>query len=209
MSEAVSQLRTAAQDLVREGRAEGIEADGPLGLWLEAQAAGLKGLAAILEGQSDRFEQTVRKVEAAGQAEIAKLGKAIEAAGETVKQGELAIRQARNAQLSATVQQENAVQRMIKETLPMFADSLKGALVIREARWNRRKQRAGFALSGAAFLVVFCAGYGLSTWLDRDRLQAIDQCIAAPIPSGGHVYCRIDGVAGTAAPTSNQPGASR
>jgi len=101
--------------------------------------------------------------------------------------------QTRNVRLLAVVQQENAVQRMIKETLPMFAESLKGALVIREARWNRRKARLGFAFSGIAFLAVFCAGYGLAIWSNRDRLAVYDRCLASTVPSSdGHVYCQFD-----------------
>ena len=42
---------------------------------------------------------------------------------------------------------------MIDETLPMFADRLKGALVIREARWNRNRGRSA-TLLGAGRLVA-------------------------------------------------------
>jgi hypothetical protein len=201
---AVQQLKAAISRLLQEGRAEGIEPDGPLGFWLEAQAEALSGFAAVLEGQASRFEEVLgqveaanrselEKVEAANRSELKKLEVALELAGEAVKQGELSVRHARNAQLAAVVQQENAVQRMIEETLPMFAERLKGALVIREARWNRAKARRGFALAGSVFLAVFCAGYGLSWWSSGAQLDAYDRCINAPFAStDGHIYCRLD-----------------
>ena len=69
MNAAVAQLRAAVERLMREGRAEGIEPEGPLGRWLEAQVQALDGFAAILDGQADRFEEVVAKVEAATTAE--------------------------------------------------------------------------------------------------------------------------------------------
>lgn len=192
MNAAVEQLRVAVEGLMREGRAEGIEPDGPLGRWLEAQVQALGGFAAVLDGQADRFEEVVGKVQAANDAELAKLSVTLELARETVKQGDIAVKQARNAQLAATVQQEDAVQRMIHETLPMFADRLKGALVIRESRWNRDKARRRHALAGLVFVGVFSAGYALCAWSDQDRLAAFDRCVAAPLQANGHTYCALD-----------------
>lgn len=190
---AVEQLKAAVDRLVREGRAEGIEPGGPLGCWLDAQVEALGGFAAVLDGQADRFEDVLAKVEAASQAELTKLAVALDLAGEVVKQGDLAVKQARNAQIAAAVQGETAVQRMIQDTLPMFADSLKGALVIREARLNHSKARRSFVLAGVVFLGVFGAGYGLSAWSDAGRLAVYDRCMASAFASkDGHVYCAVD-----------------
>ena len=54
MSSAVEQINGAVDRLKRSARAEGIEVDGPLGQWLEAQADALLGLADVLQGQDDR-----------------------------------------------------------------------------------------------------------------------------------------------------------
>lgn len=107
--------------------------------------------------------------------------------------------QARNVQLLSIVERENAVQRMIHETLPTFADRLKGALVIRESRWNRDKARRRYALAGLVFLGVFGAGYALCAWSQQDRLAAFDRCVAAPLEANGHLYCALDAAMAPAA----------
>ena len=102
--------------------------------------------------------------------------------------------QARNVQLLSIVERENAVRRMIDETLPAFAERLKGALVIREFRWNRDKARRRYALAGLVFLGVFAAGYALCAWSQQDRLAAFDRCVATPLEANGHLYCALDTV---------------
>jgi nucleotide-binding universal stress UspA family protein len=189
---AVEQLRGAVERLLREGRTEGIEPGGPLGAWLEAQAEVLDGLASVLDGQTQRFEDVLAGIQAANQTELAKLATALEAAREAVRQGDQAVKQARNAQLAATVQQEAVVQRMIEETLPKFAEALKGALVVREARWNRRQAWTRYALAVITALSIVGTGYGLRAWADQDRLAAYDRCLAAPIAAAGHLYCALD-----------------
>lgn len=199
MNPAVEQLRAAVERLLREGRAEGIEPGGPLGVWLEAQADALQGFAAILDGQEARFEQALAKIEAANKSELEKLSAAVLLAREAAQQGELALLQARNAQVLHVVERENLVQRMIKETLPEFVTALKGVLVIRETRWNLRKESVRFGVAGLVSAAVFIAGYGLSFWRDQDDLAAFDRCLASQIIANGHVYCSLDFLAPQAA----------
>lgn len=192
MSQAGEQLRAAVERLLEAGRVEGIEPDGPLGVWLQAQAEALDGLASVLDDQTSRIQEVLGGIRAASQAELAKLATALDAAREAVRQGDQSIKQARNAQLAATVQQETVSQRMIDETLPMFAERLKGALIIREARWNRERAWKRYALAGLAVLAIFGSGYALSSWSDQESLAAFNRCLAQPIASGGHVYCALD-----------------
>ena len=194
MNPAVEQLRAAVDRLMREGRSEGIEPDGPLGVWLEAQAEALQGFAAVLDGQEARFEQALAKVDAANKSELEKLAAAVTLARETVQQGELALLQARNAQVLHVVETQNAEQRMIKDTLPKFIQALKGALIIRETRWNRRKESVRFSLAGLFLVGVFVAGFATCFWRDQDQVAAINRCLAAAIPSNGHLYCQLDAV---------------
>ena len=65
MNPAVEQLRAAVERLVHEGRVEGITPGGPLGGWLEAQSEALEGLAAVLDGQEERFEALLTNIRAA------------------------------------------------------------------------------------------------------------------------------------------------
>ena len=52
------------------------------------------------------------------------------------------------------VEKENLVAKMIKETLPLFADRLKEALIIRERRWNDDVKRRRVAMAGAVTLAL-------------------------------------------------------
>ena len=64
MSSAVEQIHGAAERLRLAGRTEGIEVDGPLGQWLDAQALALLGLADVLHGQEKRVEDFLSRIEA-------------------------------------------------------------------------------------------------------------------------------------------------
>ncbi|MGH7122006.1 MAG: hypothetical protein ACREFP_23935 [Acetobacteraceae bacterium] len=192
VSQGVAQIREAVARLIADGLSEGIELDGPLGRWLGGQAQALEALADVLDGQSSRFEEIVARIDAAADVEIRKLATAIEAARKLMKQGELALAQARNAELALVVHKEELTIRMIRETLPLFADRLHDALVIREHRWNRESLFRRYALVAGAVLGVFVCGYLVAAWQGDNRIMAFDDCVVHPIQSGGHVYCNID-----------------
>jgi hypothetical protein len=187
-----TRLRHAALDLVRAGRAEGIEPDGPLGLWLEGQARALGGLADVLDGQTRRFDETLARIEDAAKVELAKLSAAIGGANQIARQGELALRQARQVHLAMVAEQETVVVRMMRETLPMFAERLQKVLVVREQRWNADLRRRRYALTGAVTLAVFMAGFALSWWQDSGLVSAFDRCLEHPLQAAGRFYCSLD-----------------
>ena len=188
---AVEQLRAAADRLVADGRGEGIEPDGPLGRWLEGQAQALAGLAELLDGQTLRFEELIGGIKTAADAELQKAVAATELASQAIKAGELTLRQARTAQIALEVEREGLVLRMIKETLPLFADRLKQALVIREQRWNNDLRQRRYAAAGAVALAVFLGGYALRAWSEADRLAAFDRCLSHAQLVQGHYLCEV------------------
>jgi len=188
---AVEQLRAAADRLIADGRSEGIEPDGPLGRWLEGQAQALAGLAGLLDDQTIRFEELIGGIRTAADAELQKAAAATELANQAIKAGELTLRQARTAQIALEVERESLVLRMIKETLPLFADRLKQALVIREQRWNDDIRRRRYVAAGAATLAVFLGGYALRAWSESDRLAAFDRCLAHAQLVQGHYWCEV------------------
>ena len=188
---AVEHLRAAADRLIADGRSEGIEPDGPLGRWLEGQAQALTGLAGLLDDQTIRFEELIGGIRTAADAELQKAAAATELANQAIKAGELTLRQARTAQIALEVERESLVLRMIKETLPLFADRLKQALVIREQRWNDDIRRRRYVAAGAVALAVFLGGYALRAWSEADRLAAFDRCLAHAQLVQGHYWCEV------------------
>ena len=145
---AVEQLRAAADRLIADGRSEGIEPDGPLGRWLEGQAQALAGLAGLLDDQTLRFEELIGGIRTATDRELQKAAAATELANQAIKAGELTLRQARTAQIALEVEREGLVLRMIRETLPLFADRLKQALVISRAEMEQRPPPAAVCRGG-------------------------------------------------------------
>ena len=109
------------------------------------------------------------------------------------EQAEIELLQVRTLKAALVVEHENVTLRMIKETLPLFANKLQGALVIREREWNRRVERRRFAVAGVTVLAIFLGGMGLQMWFDSDRVGAFDRCLAQSFVSGGRAYCAIPG----------------
>jgi len=190
---AVTGLRTAAEGLIAVGRAEGIEPQGPLGQWLDAQAEALRALAEILGAQELRFEELMRNVNAAASAELEKLVVAAALGNDVVRAGEVALRQARTAQISLQVEKENLTAMMVKETLPLFVERLKEALIIRERRWNDDVKRRRLATAGLMTLGLVFGGYAAHVWQAWTATGAYDWCWAHPLPASGRVYCDMTG----------------
>ena len=193
MNAAVTRLRTAAEGLIAVGRAEGIEPQGPLGQWLNAQAEALRALAEILGAQELRFEELMRNVNAAASAELEKLVAAAALGNDVVRAGEVALRQARTAQISLQVEKENLTAMMVKETLPLFVERLKEALIIRERRWNDDVKRRRLATAGLVTLGLVFGGYAAHVWQAWTATGAYDWCWAHPLPASGRVYCDMTG----------------
>ena len=208
MIAAVEQIHASVARLRQSGRAEGIEADGPLGQWLEAQADALLGLADVLQGQDDRVGDLLTRIEAAAATELHNLREGIEGANHVVRQGEFALRQARQLQVGIVVEREHMVQKMVDETLPLFAEKLNETMVIRERGWNARARDRRYAIAGAISAVLIMVGYGLCWWQDSDRIGAFNRCLMHPVSSGGQYYCPFDaellGVNDPGAPGSAQ-----
>jgi hypothetical protein len=198
VSEAVARLLSAKEQLVAAGRAEGIEPEGPLGKWLEAQAEALLALAETLNGHELRLSEQMNKITEAARTELQKLAAATELGNNVVRAGEVALRQARNAQIVLAVEKENLTRKMINETLPLFAERLKGALVIREKWWNEKVKRRQWAVAVLAAFGLSGFGYGMHVWQTWNGMSAFEWCWAHPLPSGGHVYCDMTGFGITA-----------
>ena len=191
MNAAVTGLRTAAEGLIAVGRAEGIEPQGPLGQWLNAQAEALRALAEILGAQELRFEELMRNVNAAASAELEKLVVAAALGNDVVRAGEVALRQARTAQISLQVEKENLTAMMVKETLPLFVERLKEALIIRERRWNDDVKRRRLATTGAAVLGLVFGGYGIHVWQSWEATTTQEWCLWNQLQSNGHIFCDL------------------
>ena len=112
-------------------------------------------------------------------------------AREVTRSAQIALNQARNAQIGLQVEQENVLVRMVEKTLPLFIERMKGVLVLREKRLNDDIRRRKQALAGLVALAVFLSGYALCAWQDWDATSAVYRCLAHPLKSGGNLYCDV------------------
>ena len=156
----------------------------PEGRFISALLGAVETLGRLAASGQAMIEAVARDSRAAAEAEYAR-------AREVTKAAQLALKQARNAQLALVVEQENVTLRMIDQTLPLFAERLEKVLVIREQRWNADVRRRRYALAGAVTLAVFVGGFTLAAWMDGDKTAAFDRCLTQSIDAQGHRYCDI------------------
>jgi len=113
-------------------------------------------------------------------------------AKEITKAANIALSQARTAQIALQVEQENLVFRMMKEVMPLFIEKLQGALVLREESWNAGVRRRRYAVTGLVTLGLFLGGYGVCAWQNRGATSLLGQCMAHPVSSSnGRIYCDV------------------
>ncbi len=157
----------------------------PEGRLISALLGGVELLGRLAASAQGAIEAAARDGRACAQAELAQVR-------EMRRAVEASLQQTRNAELALVVEKEELTIRMIRETLPLFAERLRDALVIREQRWNRESVFRRYALVGGAVLGLFVFGYLVAAWQDDDRMAAFEQCLLQPIQVGGHLYCNID-----------------
>lgn len=195
-SDWITQFRRQT-DAVREAATEwAIRWQEPEGRFVSALLGAIEIVGRAATTAQGAIDAAGRDGRAAAEAELAK-------ARELQQAAKLALMQARNLQIGAVVEQETVTTRMIDETLPLFAERLQGSLVLREQEASARVNRRRYAIAGAAALVVFLAGFGLSWWQDSSAMGAMNRCLAHPVQASGHYYCRIDGLFGSAVNAGN------
>lgn len=189
MTDQVAAIKESIARLIAGAKREGIEPEGPLGIWMVAHAGALESLAWVLQGQADRVEAVLGEIDRAAKMELENAALALEQGRKVLSQGEVVLNQARAAQYHLHLSQETLVTRLVNETLPLFAQHMQGALVIRERRWNRDQGRRRMAMAGLVALGVFLSGFALRTWVDWRELGLADRCALHASIENGHVLC--------------------
>ena len=160
----------------------GVEAGSVEGRFVSALLGTTRWLGRLCVATQARTEAVVRKNREAAERELAQ-------AREIRRAAEVSLKQARTALISLEVEKENLTVKMIKETLPLFAERLKDALVIRERRWNDDVKRRRFATAGLVALGLVSAGYGIRVWQSWDATTAFEWCLWNQLQANGHAYC--------------------
>jgi hypothetical protein len=178
-------VRDAAQDW-------GVRHDLMEGKFVSALLGAVEWLGRINEAAQVEFRRIAQQQNDVAKIELARAEALTEAMNATMKQ-------ARGALINLQVERENVTVRMIHETMPMFAEELRKALVIRVSdETSALKLRRGL-LAGLIAIGVFLGGYGMRVWSDRDAVGALERCLAKPLQAqiAGqlHLYCDVTGFA--------------
>ena len=112
---------------------------------------------------------------------------------EITRAANISLSQARNALIGLEVERENAIVRMIHETLPVFAERLQGALIIREKSWNEGQRFKRYALVATVTLGLVVGGYGWRAWQDTGATTVLDRCLSHAVEGNGRIYCDVTG----------------
>jgi hypothetical protein len=162
----------------------GVEADSVEGRFVSALLGTTRWLGRLCVAAQARMEAVVRENREAAQRELAQ-------AREIRRAAEVSLKQARTALISLEVEKENLTVKMIKETLPLFAERLKDALVIRERRWNDDVKRRRFATAGLVVLGLVFGGYGIRVWQSWEATTTQEWCLWNQLQANGHTYCDL------------------
>src|ERR1700738_3533764 len=169
-----------------EGAAKewGVEADSVEGRFVSALLGTTRWLGRLCVAAQAGAEAVVRENREAAERELAQ-------AREIRRAAEVSLKQARTALISLEVEKENLTVKMIKETLPLFAERLKDALVIRKRRWNDDVKRRRFATAGLLVLGLVSGGYGIRVWQSWEATTTQEWCLWNQLHANGHTYCDL------------------
>jgi hypothetical protein len=169
------------EDAAREW---GIRPDQLEGRFVSALMAAIGWCGRVSAAAQEEFKALFEQQREACEHELA-------AAREITRAARAGLTQAHSALIVLQVEKENLTVKMIKETLPLFAERLKEALIIREKRWNDDVKRRRFATAGAVTLALVSGAYGLRAWQDSAVTGAFDRCLVHPLQASGHFYCDV------------------
>jgi len=162
MSVGTDQLRDAIDQLSAAARAEFIEPDGMLGLWVTAQKKVLNALYVVEEGREEQMRTLIDGA------------RAMIADAKATAEAEVALARAeeRKLGLSITKAEIDLAQKQsesVKAIRDGIAAHVQGALVIRAKAYNTTKYLTTALLYAVVLLGVLLGGYG---WSSHEHAQS-------------------------------------
>jgi len=151
------QLRNAIDGLSAAARAEFIEPDGMLGLWVTAQKKVLNALYVLEEGREEQMRALVEGARATAEAEAARAQAEVRKLGLFITKAEIEL---------AQMQSES-----VKTIGDGIAAHVQGALVIRAKAYNTAKYLTTALLYAVVLLGMVLGGY---QWSSRDHANSTE-----------------------------------
>lgn len=174
----VARLRAAAMALGKAARAERIEADGPLGPWVEAQHHALMAQADAAEHQEQLITHTLEGFHRVAKQDLAQCTELVQAARVTLATAD-------RAKVVAEVRAQQATSEMIERIAPLVVAGVRDAVVIRERRHNRNvEMKRVFTYGGLALGLVLAGNIWRGSYYSADDAEvaararlAIQHCL--------------------------------
>jgi hypothetical protein len=207
LNSTVDHLRSCIIEMRAAAKAEQIDPDGPLGVWVRAQEVMLLGMADFAEQQTDQIVERVSAVERSMksaltlvEAEVAKLiATREEARQQTIKM--------REEGLLLKEERLQAGDDMAIRLSDKIQNCLKTTMLVRERRWNLRQNVRLVSLGAAVLLAVFLSGQ----WMQGHNRAAaiIERCRTnlATDPDTKVSYCAMSTIEGVPGPAPSQAAA--
>jgi hypothetical protein len=188
MSKASEALRAAAIETREAAWKDGIDPDGPLGVWVRSQERALAAQALMLDEQETRVTNVVTTAKEAVDGQVEVLKKTLALAQEHNKRHEILARQ-------SETDRERLVNHTVDQLTEQVSAKLSGALVLRQRRYDRTHRWGSAALVAGVMLALFLCGYSLHAYQWRYETGSVQRCLQSAVRSAdGTLFCQVKAV---------------
>lgn len=190
MSAASTALRAAAIGVREAALEEGIDLNGPLGVWVRSQERVLTAQAQLAEEHDRNVIALVKDTKVTVETQVETLKVTLQVAQEHNKRTQIASQHMQ-------IQQETLVSRTVSDLTEQVSAKLSGALVIRQRRYDRTHFWGSAGLVTSLALALFFGGFALHAYEWRNETGALQRCLKTAVRnSAGTLYCEMRSVEG-------------
>ena len=190
MSAASTALRAAAIGVREAALEEGIDLNGPLGVFVRSQEHILTIQAQMAEEQEKNVIGLVKDTKVTVENQVETLRVTLKVAEEHNKRTQMASQHMQ-------IQQETLVSRTVSDLTEQVSAKLSGALVLRQRRYDRVHFWGSIGLVTSLALALFFGGFGLHAYEWRNDIGAMQRCMKTALRnSAGTWYCEMRSVEG-------------
>ncbi len=201
MNGAVDHLRSCIIGMRTAAKAEQIDPEGPLGVWVQAQEAMLLSMAHFAELQTDRLVETVREIDLAMTAAVTLVEAEVQRVRATNETARVETMRLRSQGDVLKEERLKAGDDMAIRMSDKIQEHLKDTVLVREKRWNLRQNLRLVAMFAGVLFAVFLGGQ----WMvfQGDARTILERCKASPAidPYSKLAYCPMWVVEGLPDPT--------
>ena len=205
VNSAVDRLRSCIIAMRTAAKAEQIDPEGPLGVWVQAQEAMLLSMADFAELQTDQIVERVLTVERGMGSAVERVEaeiKKLVATREEARQATFKIREEGNLLKEERLKAGDDLAIRMSDKIQQH---LKSTILVRERRWNLRQNLRLVSIFAGVLFVVFLGGQWVA--FHGDARAILERCQASPAidPVSKLAYCPMWVVEGLPDPTPPAP----